>query len=56
MIIFFCLLVALVGFLMYSFCSNAKLQHLGDVFLWCGVFVFLFYYCAGGHSVNILGH
>jgi Na+/phosphate symporter len=41
MIILFSLLVALVGVLMFALCVNPKLQEIGRIMFFCGLFTFL---------------
>lgn len=41
MIIYFSLLVALVGILMYAFCTNSKLVEVGRLLFFAGMLAFL---------------
>lgn len=41
MIIYFSLLVALVGVLMFALCTNGKLQEIGRMCFWTGLLAFL---------------
>lgn len=41
MIIFFPVLVALIGVLMYALCANAKLVRIGEILFFCGMLAFL---------------
>jgi hypothetical protein len=41
MIIYFTLLVALIGILMYALCVNAKLVEIGRIMFWTGLLSFL---------------
>jgi hypothetical protein len=52
MIIYFSLLVALIGVLMYALCVNAKLQEIGRLMFACGLLAFLFGFSQG--AVNVL--
>lgn len=52
MVIYFSLLVALVGVLMYALCVNGKLQEIGRICFWTGLLAFLFRFT--GPSVGVL--
>lgn len=41
MVIYFSVLVALVGILMYALCANPKLQEIGRISFACGLLAFL---------------
>ena len=41
MIIYLSLLVAVIGLLMYALCINGKLQEIGRIMFFCGLFCFL---------------
>ncbi len=41
MYIFFSLLVALIGVLMYALCVNGKLVEIGRIMFWTGLLAFL---------------
>lgn len=41
MVIYFTLLVALVGVLMYALCVNGKLVEIGKIMFWTGLLAFL---------------
>ena len=41
MIIFFSLLVALVGVLMFALCVNGKMVEIGKIMFWTGLLAFL---------------
>jgi hypothetical protein len=49
--IYFALLVAVIGILMYALCTNPKLQEIGRLAYACGLLVFLFQF---GHIVSLL--
>jgi hypothetical protein len=51
MIIFLPLLVAVIGLLVYALSANPKVQELGRIAYFCGLFVFLLQ--AGGHLVSM---
>jgi hypothetical protein len=51
--IYFSLLVALVGALIYGFAANPKLAELGRIMFWTGLLAFLLGW--PGHPVNVLG-
>lgn len=52
MIIYFSLLVALIGALIYGFSANTKLQEIGRIMFGCGLLAFLFGFSQG--AVNLL--
>jgi hypothetical protein len=52
MIIYFPLLIALIGVLMYGFCANPKLQEIGKMMFWTGLLAFLLTF--GSPAVNLL--
>jgi hypothetical protein len=52
-VIYFTLLVALVGALVYAFAANPKLAEVGRIMLWTGLLAFLLTW--PGHAVNVLG-
>ena len=52
MIIYFSLLVALVGVLMYALSTNGKLVEIGRIMFWTGLLAFLFRFT--GPSVGVL--
>lgn len=52
MVIYFSLLVALVGVLMYALSTNPKLQEIGRLMFACGLLAFLFGFSEG--AVNLL--
>lgn len=52
MIIYFSLLVALIGVLMYALCVNPKLQEIGRIMFGCGLLAFLFGFSEG--AVNLI--
>ena len=52
MIIYFSLLVALIGVLMYALCVNPKLQEIGRIMFWTGLLAFLLGFSQG--AVNLL--
>jgi hypothetical protein len=54
MSIYLCLLVALIGVLMYALCTNGKLVEIGRLLFAAGMSVFLLCYTCGGRVVNIL--
>ena len=41
MVIYFSLLIALIGVLMYALCVNGKLQEIGRIMFFCGLLAFL---------------
>ena len=41
MVIYFPLLVALIGVLMYALCTNGKLTEIGRILFWTGALAFL---------------
>ena len=45
--IVFSLLIALIGVLMYALCTNGKLQEIGKIMFFCGLFVFLLQFAPG---------
>jgi hypothetical protein len=51
MIIYFSLLVALVGVLMYALCTNPKLIEIGRIMFWTGLLAFLMGFA--GASVSL---
>ncbi len=51
MSIYVCLLVAMVGLLVYGFSTNAKAAECGRIAFMVGLFVFLFQ-IVGAHVVN----
>jgi hypothetical protein len=53
MIIYFSLLVALIGVLMYALCVQAKLSEIGRIMFFCGLLAFLIA-IGTGHAVSIL--
>lgn len=53
MIIYFALLVALIGVLMYALCVNPKLSEIGRIMFWTGLLAFLIGF--PGHAVSFLG-
>lgn len=56
MIIYFSLLVALVGVLMYALSTNGKLVEIGRIMFWTGLLSFLLDLPGfATHSVNLLG-
>lgn len=52
MTIFLPLIIALIGLLMYALCANPKLQEIGRLSYFAGLFVFLMQ--AGPHIVSLL--
>jgi len=52
MIIYIPLLVAILGVLLYALAANPKLQELGRIMFFCGLFVFLLE--IGGHTTTLL--
>jgi len=44
MTVFFDLLVALIGVLMYALCVNPKLAEIGRIMFWTGLLAFLLVY------------
>jgi len=46
------LLVALLGVLAYALSSNGKIQEIGRICFFCGLFVTLFQ--IGGHQISLL--
>ena len=52
MIIYFPLLVALIGVLMYALCVNGKLSEIGRIMFWTGLLAFLL--TLPGHAVTLL--
>ena len=53
MIIYFSLLVALIGVLMYALCAQPKLAEIGRIMFFCGLLAFLLA-IGTGHAVSIL--
>jgi len=53
MVIYFSLLVALIGLLMFVLCTNPKLVRIGEILLFCGVLAFLI--TGVGPLISILG-
>lgn len=53
MIVFFPLLVALIGVLMYALSANPKLVEIGRIMFWTGLLAFLLSF--GEHSISLLG-
>lgn len=53
MIVFFPLLVALIGVLMYALSANPKLVEIGRIMFWTGLLAFLLNF--GEHSISLLG-
>lgn len=53
MIIYFSLLVALIGVLMYALCAQPKLGEIGRIMFFCGLLAFLIA-IGTGHAVSIL--
>lgn len=51
MIIYFSLLVAIIGVLMYALCTNAKLQEIGRLLFFAGILAFLL---GTGSSLQVL--
>ena len=41
MVIYFSLLIALIGVLMYALCTNPKLVEIGRIMFWTGLLAFL---------------
>lgn len=52
MIVYFPLLVAVIGVLLYALATNGKIQEIGRISFGCGLLAFLFQ--IGNHSVNLL--
>jgi Na+/phosphate symporter len=53
MIIYFSLLVALIGVLMYALVVNPKLQEIGRIMFFCGLLAFLIA-IGTGHAISVL--
>jgi hypothetical protein len=51
MTVFFDLLVALIGVLMYALCINPKLAEIGRIMFWTGLLAFLLVYAHGTVSL-----
>jgi Na+/phosphate symporter len=47
MIIYFSLLIALIGVLMYALVVNPKLQEIGRIMFWTGLLSFLLHFAPG---------
>lgn len=54
MIIYFNLLVALIGVLMYALSANPKVNELGRILFFVGALAFLLCFCQGGRPVTLL--
>jgi hypothetical protein len=52
--IYFSLLVALIGLLMFALCANPKLAEIGKIMFWTGLLAFLLTLGAGGHLIGIV--
>lgn len=52
MIVYFPLLVAVIGVLLYALATNGKIQEIGRIGFGCGLLAFLLQ--IGNHSVNLL--
>lgn len=52
MTIYFTLLVALVGLLMFALASPSKVQEIGRIMFWTGLLAFLLGYT--GHATSLL--
>jgi hypothetical protein len=48
MYIYFSLLIALIGVLMYALCTNGKLVEIGRIMFWTGLLTFLLSVGRGG--------
>jgi Na+/phosphate symporter len=53
MIIYFSLLIALIGVLMYALVAHSKLQEIGRIMFFCGLLAFLLA-IGTGHAVSII--
>lgn len=51
--IYFSLLVAVIGVLMYALCTNGKLQEIGRLAFFAGLLAFLLSF---GRVINLLPH
>ena len=52
MIIYFPVLVALIGVLMYALCVNPKLSEIGRIMFWTGLLAFLL---QGDRLIKVIG-
>jgi len=51
MVIYFSLLIAIIGLLIYAFVANPKLAEVGRIMFWTGLLAFLFGF--SGHQVTM---